>query len=402
MLTCQTGKHMGKIVLRVNETDIVPTIPRTPQINIQENATYIIAGLGGIGREIGRWLAEKGAKTLIFLSRSAASHDSNKAYISHLRQTYTTNALAFDCDISNRPALQTVLLQITHLPRIRGCITGAMVLQDRLFDTMSAKDFSIPLRPKVQGTQNLHDLLPPNLDFFIMLSSLAGVMGHRGQGNYGAGNSFQDCFASYRRSLGLKATTIDIGYLLSVGFVAEHEEYVDHVKAMGLRVMRNEDLHGLLAIAMEEEEQEAPHPADIMCGLPFNEFEPGWYWMGDERFVGLRNVARRGALAEGAVVSLREELARCVDVDAAVERVTRALGERLARLMMIPAGDVDLNRPLSAYGVDSLVAVEVRNWIAREMLVEISVFELMANTPMKLLARDLAAKSKVLAHVRNE
>jgi len=58
-------------------------------------------------------------------------------------------------------------------------------------------------------------------------------MGHRGQGNYGAGNIFQDYFASFRRSHGLRAMTIDIGYLLSAGFVAEHGEYVDHVKGMG-------------------------------------------------------------------------------------------------------------------------------------------------------------------------
>lgn len=76
-------------------------------------------------------------------------------------------------------------------------------------------------------------MLPKDMDFFVMLSSLAGVMGHRGQGNYGAGNIFQDDFASFRRSQGLPAMTIDIGYLLSVGFVAEHDEYVDHVKSMG-------------------------------------------------------------------------------------------------------------------------------------------------------------------------
>lgn len=102
---------------------------------------------------------------------------------------------------------------------------------------------------KVHGTWNLHELLPKDLDFFVMLSSLAGVMGnesssphaitshkdagHRGQGNYGAGNIFQDYFASYRRSQGLNAMTIDISYLLSVGFVAVNDQYVDHIKSMG-------------------------------------------------------------------------------------------------------------------------------------------------------------------------
>ncbi|EME86352.1 glycosyltransferase family 69 protein, partial [Pseudocercospora fijiensis CIRAD86] len=377
----QTGKHMGKVVVRVDETDIVPAVPRPPKVGIQENATYIVAGLGGIGREIGRWLAEKGAKHLVFLSRSAASGAGNKAYVEDLRKTYNTNATAFDCNVGNRAALQTVLLNISHLP------------------SMSADDLRITVGPKVHGTWNLHDLLPRDLDFFIMLSSLAGTMGHRGQGNYGCGNIFQDYFASYRRSLGLRAMTIDIGYLLFVGFVAENDEYVDHVKAMGLKVMHNSDLHGLIATAMEGSEA---HPPEVMCGLPFNEYEPQWYWMADNRFAGLRNLSNGRSSSSASAVSLKDELSRCSDLGAAVDMITTAMCERLARLMMIPAADVDANKPLSVYGVDSLVAVEVRNWIAKEMLVEISVFDIMANVPMKQLARDLAGKSKVLGHVRKE
>lgn len=389
----QTGKHMGKVVLRVDENDVVPAVPRIPKVGVVEDATYIVAGVGGIGREIGRWLAEKGAQHLVFLSRSAASGAENKAFVQDLRKTYRTNAIAFDCDVGNRAALQTVLYNISDLPPVRGCITGAMVLKDTLFDSMTAEDLRITVGPKVHGTWNLHDLLPKQLDFFVMLSSLAGVMGHRGQGNYGAGNIFQDYFASYRRSLGLRAMTIDIGYLLSVGFVADNDQYVDHVKSMGLRVMHNSDLHGLIATAMEGSDA---HPAEVMCGLPFNEYDPKWYWMDDNRFAGLRNLSSGTSSALSSATSLKDDLSQCADMSAATQLISNAMAERLARLMMIPATDVDVVKPLSAYGVDSLVAVEVRNWIAKEMLVEVSVFEIMANVPMSQLAADLAAKSKVV------
>lgn len=113
------------------------------------------------------------------------------------------------------------------------------MLKDTLFDRMTVEDLRTTVGPKVHGTWNLHDLLPKELDFSVMLSSLADVLGHRGQGNYGAGNVFQDTFTSYRRSLGLRAMAIDIGYLLSVGFVAENERYVAHVKALGLKMMHN-------------------------------------------------------------------------------------------------------------------------------------------------------------------
>ncbi|KAH9205133.1 fatty acid synthase S-acetyltransferase [Leptodontidium sp. 2 PMI_412] len=393
----QTGKHMGKVIVKVDDSDMVPAIPRTPQVGVRSGATYIIAGIGGICREIARWLAEKGAESLVFLSRSAATGAENAKFAADLRKTYGVKILAFDCDVGHRAALETALEQCKSLPPIKGCVTGAMVLDDTLFDKMTAEQVQKTVGPKVHGTWNLHELLPKDMDFFVMLSSLAGVMGHRGQGNYGCGNIFQDYFASFRRSQGLPAMTIDIGYLLSVGFVAEHDEYVDHVKAMGLKVMHNSDLHGLLSIAMDGNDA---HPAQVMCGLPYNEYSEAWYWIQDGRFAALRNRAGGAAVGSASSISLRDELTRCADASDAIDLVTAALVQRLAKLMMMPESDVDAGKPLSAYGVDSLVAVEVRNWIAKEMAVEVSVFDLMANVPMRQLASDLVGKSKLLQDIK--
>ncbi|KAF5555326.1 polyketide synthase [Fusarium napiforme] len=392
----QAGKHMGKVVVSVKDDDMVPALPRTPHVNIRTDATYVIAGVGGICKEIGRWLAEKGAKHLVLLSRSAASSEVNKAFALELQTSYDVNTYSYDCDISNKEHLSRVLIDLEskNVPEIRGCVTGAMVLKDTLFDKMTADDVRTTIGPKVHGTWNLHELLPKDLDFFVMLSSLAGVMGHRGQGNYGCGNIFQDYFAAFRRSQGLRAMTIDIGYLLSVGFVAEHDEYVDHVKAMGLKVMHKSDLHGLMATALQGSDA---HQPQVMCGLPYNEHDDAWYWIHDQRFASLRETAAGSGVGGSASVSLRDELVRCGQMgDEAVRLITLALAQRLAKLMMMPEDDIDTGKPLSSYGVDSLVAVEVRNWIAKEAVVEVSVFDIMANIPICQLAAELAAKSKVL------
>jgi hypothetical protein len=163
---------------------------------------------------------------------------------------------------------------------------------------------------------------------------------------------------------------------------------------MGLKVMHTSDLHGLLATAIEGPSQ---HPGQVMCGLPFNEHDDAWYWMADARFAALRNVAAGSSANAGQAISLREELTRCGTAnEEAVQLITAAIVQRLASLMMIPEADIDAGRPLSAYGVDSLVAVEVRNWVAREMAVEVSVFDVMQNVPMTQLAQNLAEKSKLL------
>lgn len=142
------------------------------------------------------------------------------------------------------------------------------------------------------------------------------------------------------------------------------------------------------------------HPAQVMCGLPYNEYSDAWYWIQDGRFAALRNRAGGAAVGSASSISLRDELTRCADASDAIDLITAALVQRLAKLMMMPESDVDAGKPLSAYGVDSLVAVEVRNWIAKEMAVEVSVFDLMANVPMRQLASDLVGKSKLLQDIK--
>lgn len=130
--------------------------------------------------------------------------------------------------------------------------------------------------------------------------------------------------------------TIDIGYLLSVGFVAEHDEYVDHVKSMGLKVMQNSDLHSLMSIAMEGT---PAHPAQVMCGLPTNEYSESWYWIQDGKFASLLNTAQGGNTSMGSSISLGVELARMTDMTAAVDLICESMVEKLAKLMMVPMLD---------------------------------------------------------------
>ena len=82
---------------------------------------------------------------------------------------------------------------------------------------MTYNDWMTATRPKIRGSQNLHDLMPQDVDFFVFLSSSAGVIGARGQANYAVGNTFQDALAAHRRSKGLKAVSLDLGLILGAG-----------------------------------------------------------------------------------------------------------------------------------------------------------------------------------------
>lgn len=107
-------------------------------------------------------------------------------------------------------------------------------MQDAIFGKMAFNDWVESIQPNVQGSWNLHAALLAPMDFFIMLSSVCGVFGNGGQSNYAAGNTFQDALAEYRRSHSEKAVALDLGIILSEGFVAENKQIMDRLKRVGL------------------------------------------------------------------------------------------------------------------------------------------------------------------------
>ncbi|RWA08359.1 hypothetical protein EKO27_g6749 [Xylaria grammica] len=213
----QSGKHSGRILVGVQDSEIVPkfTIHRSTW-KFNENASYVVAGgLGGLGRPIIRWMADRGAKYLIILSRSGATSQVAIELVSELRAK-NVHVLTPRCDISTTP----------NLPPIKGCINATMVLQDSIFENMTHAQWSSTIRSKVNTSWNLHQLLPPNLDYFILLSSISGIYGSPGQGNYAAGCTFQDALARHRTAAGHRASvSLDLGWMRDDGVVRESVDY---------------------------------------------------------------------------------------------------------------------------------------------------------------------------------
>lgn len=127
----QSGKNIGKIVFAPNEKDIVPVIPevKTPY-TFEANASYILAGgLGGLGRSLARWMVSRGARHLIFLSRSGKITQPVQDMVSEL-EGKECEIRIFTCDVSDVSRLQSVVEECCQtLPPIRGCIQGSMVLK---------------------------------------------------------------------------------------------------------------------------------------------------------------------------------------------------------------------------------------------------------------------------------
>ncbi|KAF2093095.1 fatty acid synthase S-acetyltransferase [Rhizodiscina lignyota] len=408
----QTGSHSGKIVIEPHDDDEVPIVPsRKPKYQFDAEATYVIAGgLGGLGRSMARWMVRRGASNLILLSRSGASRTEAKELVAEL-EGQGVKAMTPVCDVSDKESLASVISEcLTSMPPIKGCIQGSMVLRDSVFENMSADDWHTAVRPKVQGSCNLHEVLPKELDFFILLSSTSGVVGNRGQANYCAGNSYEDALARYRVSNGLKATSLDLGMILSVGYVADNPHLIQHLRGSGFSAMREEEYHALLDDLCNPN---LPQPlllkAQISLGIEIPELlrsegidEPGW--MSDPIFRHLFQIRTQAGGGDSSEESVNYSLllAAVESYDAATDIIFSAFVTKLCKALSIDVNDVDGSKPLHAYGVDSLVAVELRSWLLKELGADVAVFDLMGAGSLRGLASLITTRSSLVKFIGAE
>jgi NAD(P)-dependent dehydrogenase (short-subunit alcohol dehydrogenase family) len=168
---------------------MVPAVVKKPALSLRPDATYLlVGGLGGLGRSLATRIAARGARYIVFTSRSVAQKPEAQELLAKLGEQ-GVNTKAFACDIGDEAEFRRVLSEIEVLgfPKVAGTVTFAMQIHDVFFENMTASDFQAAVRPKVNVTRNMHRLLPKDLDFFICMSSVAGIVGSRGQGNYNAG-----------------------------------------------------------------------------------------------------------------------------------------------------------------------------------------------------------------------
>ncbi|MCJ1395325.1 hypothetical protein MMC18_008209 [Xylographa bjoerkii] len=404
----QTGKHRGKIALSWNNDEVVPVIRTADDsLNLDSNATYVlIGGLGGLGRSLANLFADHGARHLCFISRSGATSSQAQELIQDL-QARNIDVKIYRCDIADEANLTKVMNQCSlELPQIRGVVQCAMALRDVLFEKMSYQEWTECIRPKVDGSWNLHTLLPQDLDFFIILSSFAGIFGNRTQSNYAAAGAFEDALAHYRRDRGLRAVTIDLGIMQDVGVIAE-QGATDYLKEweqpFGLSEIQ---LHALIKRTIRSGMNNPSEiPPQILTGF----FTSGAahaagirrpYFFDDPKFAIMAKIGQaerdRSAESGNKPVSLQEKMAGVTSLPEAVSVVTDAVVTKVARSLQTSSSEIDPGRPLHSYGVDSLVAIEMRNWMFKDLKSNVSLFDVLSAVPISVLAEKIAMNSKLL------
>ncbi|KAG7038038.1 reducing polyketide synthase [Colletotrichum scovillei] len=410
--TIQQGKHRGKMVMSFTDNAEAPILRKAKNsLKLNADVTYLlVGGLGGLGRSLARQFIACGARNLAFLSRSGDGSPDAKALIKELSDM-GANVKAYRGDVSDPVSFRAALSQCEReLPPVRGVVQMAMALRDIVFEKMSYDWWKTGLRPKVQGTWNLHEYFNHErpLEFFIICSSISGMYGYPSQAQYSAGNTYQDPLAHYRRSQGLKAVSVNLGIMRDVGVLAEQGatgKFLLWEETLGIR---EPAFHAIFKGLINRQKSENPAswpPAQVTTGLGTADImaahgldQPGYFSI--PRF-GPLAVTSSATSASGAgkldTVSLSSRLSEASSKQQALNIITEALVKKVADILQMPVSEVDPGRPMYRYGVDSLVALEVRNWITKEMKATVALLEVLAAVPMEVFAARIADKSKLVA-----
>lgn len=266
---------------------------------------------------------------------------------------------------------------------------------------MTVSDYKAVTDSKIKGTWNLHKFLPKDLDFFVMLSSISGIVGNATQASYAAGNTFLDAFAAFRNSLGLSAVTLDLGVITGVGYLSsnENKDLLDAMERQGFEATDESNLMTLIQSVLAKPRRDAGFSQTVTGlgtwkkGTSLPAFDLPVF----SRFRRLSLYAQDGASGEDSMSNqLRRMLGSAKTINEATELVCTALVDKLASRSGIPPDNIDSSKAISEYGVDSLVAVELRNWIASEMDSTVPILELLANISMLQLSGKIAARSNLL------
>jgi hypothetical protein len=273
---------------------------------------------------------------------------------------------------------------------------------------MKFEQWQRAVQAKVSSSVNLHTHLP-NLSFFVMLSSIVGMAGHVSQANYAAGNTFQDALARHRAASGLPGVSLDFGVVKSVGYVeaaAEGPSAQARIEALGAISPDISLIMGIIEDAVLRNPQRSrPEDAQVIVGLaPWDRLPDGSVIQQDRRFGTLRLACPRGDAAAistvvggGAAASPTGMLVRALaTLTERARSVAEAVAARLAVIFSVSSEEVDLDAPMAKQGVDSLVAVELRNWLSGVAKAKLSVFEILQSTSVMEFAGLIIERSQVI------
>ncbi|MGH3929850.1 MAG: SDR family NAD(P)-dependent oxidoreductase, partial [Pseudonocardiaceae bacterium] len=404
----QIARRAGRwLVPRLLRSD--PAAALGEGIRIRPDAAYLITGgLRGIGLAVAGWLAEKGARRLVLLSRTQLpprcewrhlpEGHPRRAEVEAVRRLEASGVevIVGAVDVVDRAQLEAFLARYVEddRPTIRGVVHSAGLISDAMLAQLDREAFAAVTRAKIRGSWLLHELLGGTAtDFMVLFSSATSLLGTFGQANYAAGNAFVDALAHHRRALGQPAIAINWGLWASIGIVARMAGKAQLVESGQIEITPRLGLAALDRILRLNPAQIAAMPTDWHR---FRQIHP----RGRERpfLKALLDEDVQGASASVQHDSEVDALRAIQNPEARRTGVRSYLARRICEVMRLDKHALDEDAPLNGLGMDSIMAVTIRNALENDLGVGISITELLEGaTTADLIDRSCAAIEAVAA-----
>jgi len=381
------GSHIGKLVLDMTQHwGMVRR--KTRKAEIDPGKSWLITGaFGGVGLEVARWLADRGARHLVMLGRSGAKSLEAQIAVTTL-ESEGIQILAAECDVSDPESLAGLLADVKReMPPLAGIYHLAMVLDDGVIANLDRVRFAKVMAPKSHALWHLHRLTRDcPLEQFVVFSSVSATLGGPGQANYAAANTAMEAMVAHRKSMGFPATVIGWGMLGEVGVVAENKDVKKSLSTFGLVTMSVDDIRNTLDAVVANDNGSKP---SLTVAAKVD-----WHVLSQRL-----NLAKQppGLLADLAATATDESLTSGTmreSITTAPPEERRNLMEafvksRVARVLGVSPQRIQDSVALARMGLDSLMSVELASMIESDLGISFPLVALAADTTIAMLANGL-------------
>jgi len=361
------GQHTGRVLIAPRGEKKAAAI--TPFPGFRSDGAYVVTGaFGGLGLKVTEWLSQQGVGCVLALGRSAPSAEV-EASLARLAEG-GTQVVPVRCDVSDDTALAEALERIPAEFGLRGVFHCAGVWANGMLPNQTVAQYRDALASKVAGGWNLHRLtLETELDCFVLFSSVAGPMGSRGQSNYAAANAYLDALAQFRRErLGLTALSVDwgtwsgVGAAVRLGFLKRSEQggVTSITPEKGLALLRRlleEDCAQVVVSRVDWKKWAEHFPAEFAANADLL-----------AEVISRSAGSRDAAHGDGGKASQWKEQLMAAPEGKRRPMLAARVEERVRGVLSLGSRQaIDSARPLQEYGLDSLLAIELRNALSADL-----------------------------------
>ena len=387
------AKHLGKILLQLREDDgtLISSCHQIPfkpsQLFRSEGSYVIVGGTGGLGLNIAKWMTEHGARHILLLSRSGTIHSEDQLQFNSIKNR-CGDICVEKCDACNEKELTKCLDSwLATRPPLVGMIHSAMVLRDGLMSSLTDEDIKTSLSSKISVGWNLHNYSVSrncSLDLFIVFSSISAIIGNLGQSNYCIGNTALEGLISHRRAQGLCGTVLNLGGVYDAGAVARdgsilnaslHAQMIskkDVLKAVEV-IAQNQSYLTVQTHAVHGQETATKSDLESPQQLVVFPFDSSMNQMGDLPIV--RTLKWSYAASSVKTDAMLHHIIQ-LSPEERQEAIISSLKQDLSTILGADPTTLKLDQSLASLGIDSILAVELKNRLDMQWMMNLPVFEL--------------------------